>query len=705
MKTYVSGLWAIRFKYTNTTVDPRLRKHAKSFVLRSMRKTVALRTEPKVKNHLGPAAFRYLAHFLWVRDYKNAFNIGLDRLDDSAIRLFQTYTGARTHEFVLPRQRKAKVLEYYDELDIYTDSTDSDNGDSDRESDCNSDHDSDLDSDPDSDSEQESEKPARVNGHALLRCKACWVCGRTDDRTVAERKILCWEDIQLWIMRDPNGNGGRDRLTMTVLLRFHKGYVTRHRPTKFLFLEEKLPMICPITHILAKALAENVIQHDGYTQARHFFQTKLSVDAVQIHWKKEFWHEPVFRRSSKTLKGYEKSNNPITNAMYENWTKRLGLAAGLPDKLKTYDLRRGLLGAIDKKCRKTVRNSIARHSGTNDGTFQSYYNNAKITVVTQNAYLGRETDSAYLDVFNHIGLRCDENAPTSVSDELMDGLEPTDEIRHLEKEMAALTLEQHHVHLEPASQKARYDDLKKKLKAARQRFRREIEESTRRQYFEAKNDKELDLQLSGIHRPRELVPKITFTRLDRTYIADLFEDLREDDLSEEDIVRRKIVAINALVAYAWTIEAKETPPQRSGLVHIESGPRHVDAASNPDNRLIREVGNAPLCRAETVLDKSPGVGTGIKKKVRVRPAPCIFCGRQLQRTADMWSHVESHLKKMKDQVPCPFRQCEARGYVSDNKTRFKNHIAKEHGILLRPTTALEKTTNKSSTFEQMKFGK
>ncbi len=36
------------------------------------------------------------------------------------------------------------------------------------------------------------------------------MCGGVDDKTEPAYKVLCWEDITLWIVHDPYGNGGRD---------------------------------------------------------------------------------------------------------------------------------------------------------------------------------------------------------------------------------------------------------------------------------------------------------------------------------------------------------------------------------------------------------------------------------------------------------------------------------------------------------------
>ncbi|KAH7010785.1 uncharacterized protein B0I36DRAFT_356404 [Microdochium trichocladiopsis] len=140
------------------------------------RRKYYLRTEPKVKNHIGPDVHIYLSHFRWVRDWKNVFKIGLDRLDDATLRYFQMFTGARPHEFVharIPNDYAIK-MEYHDELDAFTDTDE--------------------------------------EGDVVPPQGPCWVCGENDDRTHAAKKVLCWEDIKLWIIRDPFNDGGRDRL-------------------------------------------------------------------------------------------------------------------------------------------------------------------------------------------------------------------------------------------------------------------------------------------------------------------------------------------------------------------------------------------------------------------------------------------------------------------------------------------------------------
>ncbi|KAM7189613.1 hypothetical protein V8F33_009981 [Rhypophila sp. PSN 637] len=78
---------------------------------------------------------------------------------------------------------------------------------------------------------------------------------------------------------------------MKVLLRYRKG------EKNDTFIEEILAVMCPLAHILTKALAESVIANEGYqTRAEPFFATKPSKPALRNRWK-EWLHKPVFRQT------------------------------------------------------------------------------------------------------------------------------------------------------------------------------------------------------------------------------------------------------------------------------------------------------------------------------------------------------------------------------------------------------------------------
>ena len=347
IRVHTRKLGGLYKKYAGYPPERSLMDHLRNVARSEITPKWGLRREPKIKPTMGPDFFIYHLNFRWVRD-TSAFHIGLDRIDDACLRMFYMWTGCRKHELVYakPTDLTDKVREHDEESDAYTDVE------------C---------------SKDDYIKP---------RVKKCWVCDQVDERENNPKlKVLCWEDIDLWIIRDPDGNGGRDRLAMQVLLQWHKNENKKIVPTWYIFIEEPLPVLCPITHILAKALAEGVIENEGFkTRAEPFFATKLNKRAVSIRWKKEWLHKPVFRRTVKAetknpwqefqdraLKTprpayrdrqainnarrslWEKSDDALAAATFDYRSEQLRIKMGLPEKLAQYAQRRGYAECIDSK--------------------------------------------------------------------------------------------------------------------------------------------------------------------------------------------------------------------------------------------------------------------------------------------------------------------------------------------------------------------
>ena len=131
--------------------------------------------------------------------------------------------------------------------------------------------------------------------------------------------------------------------------------LTNPHRTTFLFREHPLAILCPISHILARAFRDDAVLVDGYTTAEPFFDTHLQDpdQAVKVHWKPSMLKVPVFRRSVQTATGYEKSmTEPMPYSTYAFYLERLGQDAGLEEKLTSYCFRRGLANTINGRCRE-----------------------------------------------------------------------------------------------------------------------------------------------------------------------------------------------------------------------------------------------------------------------------------------------------------------------------------------------------------------
>jgi hypothetical protein len=121
-----------------------------------------------------------------------------------------------------------------------------------------------------------------------------------------------------------------------------------------LFREHPLPILCPLSHILARALRDDAILVDGYTTAEPFFATHLQdpYKAFKVHWKPSMLKIPIFRRSvqQSAMGCYKSMTEPMPYSTYAFYLKRLGEDTGLEEKLTSYCLRRGLANAINGRC-------------------------------------------------------------------------------------------------------------------------------------------------------------------------------------------------------------------------------------------------------------------------------------------------------------------------------------------------------------------
>ncbi|KAJ2906068.1 hypothetical protein MKZ38_003105 [Zalerion maritima] len=250
------------------------------------------------------------------------------------------------------------------------------------------------------------------------------------------------------------------------------------------------------------ALAEGVIEMSELDCAEKFFNTKLDLPAVQIYWKREFWHVPVFRKTEPCPEGYQVVDEPVTRDVFDNCTEKLGTDAGLPGKLQSYNTRRGQLQFTDTHYRTSIRNQTARHK-PNSTVYETFYQNIGMNAVPQDAFMERGTSSPYPSILNYLGLFCDENAPTQVPDE--------DRLASKYGRASRAT----------GPDKDEYTALQRRLATARQNYRDNVLTILRKDHFQVRNNREL-----------QNLPE-------RRRLAEIMGDLNED-LSREQVVRRAL---------------------------------------------------------------------------------------------------------------------------------------------------------------------
>jgi hypothetical protein len=209
--------------------------------------------------------------------------------------------------------------------------------------------------------------------------------------------------------------------------------------------------------------------------------------------------------------------------------------------------------------------------------------------------------------------------------------------------------------------------LKKSLKD-------EIEKEFRKDYFfRVHNEmmkKQLYRQSSKTMEDKEKDTFIIQYQLNERYQLQQVLCNFSKDLNPQDIASRKISAINLMIALASRQELQTRKPR-----------------SSPTNDVVAKESSAP--------DPFPPPD---EFPVVCAKTQCIICigndrlsyeqrTRSFRRVAHMWDHVENvHLRDLavSGMFICHHPMCKAEGLVLKNLMHFKSHVARAHGIELRP---------------------
>ncbi|KAL5625695.1 hypothetical protein FOBRF1_000038 [Fusarium oxysporum] len=613
----------------------------------------------------------------WSRD-ASVFPTEDDRLDLPTIMLFQAYSACRPAELVdgtKSRGHQDPLLEGPDEcLQVIKDESD------DEDNESVFDDDQGFESDATGDTELDEERSTSIkdpNKEAGVRSQPLPLPEDPGTETVRKHKALCYEDLTLWIVKDPTKKG-RDVLAMEVYLRFHKGSDNKPKPTVFLFREHPLPILCPISHILARALRDDAIQVDGYSSAEPFFSTQLGKDAVKVHWKLSKLKSPVFRRSVRTGHGgWEKSpTEPMKYSTYAFYLDRIGRDLGSEEKWTSYCMRRGNANAIIGIAPDAVVDQVMRHDPMT-GCLANAYLNHRVGFNVQDAYLERDPSADGLTrAFTHMSIRCNPEVPKEIPKAELDRLPPDPDVvelsNRIKRKSYAIRLEYKFIRLAPKMVRREYAQMRRDLINAEKRFRDEMtavyQEACRRRF----HDDELERQLRGEHVNKEAEPMLIHHLPERTYLQKILCDFNTG-LSIKDITERKVKAIDGMVALACRREIRG-PILKKDEENLTTIPALDDKDKGPPPAEV--VNPFPL-----ILEKTQ----------------CIYCvgdeklsqadrTRKFSRVSHMMDHVERvHLRRepVRATWVCHHPNCKPLGDFLKSLDHFKNHVQRTHGVRLR----------------------
>ena len=318
------------------------------------------------------------------------------------------------------------------------------------------------------------------------------------------------------------------------------------------------------------------------------------------------------------------------------------------------------------------------------GVFIGAYINGNVRFNVQDAFLESDiSDDGLTRAFTYMSIRRNPGAPDTVPTALMDQLlaEDPDIVmfdRLFNESRLRLREDYRTIKQAPKLKQQEHEELGKQLRNAIKSFRTEIDAANRKEYFyhihnEMMMKRQLQRHLDKIGIEEEVEdpePAVEHQLEEWTWVQQVLCDLSKD-LSPQDTVARKILAIDAMTALASRQELQTRKPR--------SAPAH--------EVLIKKESPAPTPEPFPQLDEFPLV---------LGKTQCIFCignerytynkrTRSFKRVSHMWDHVENlHLKYLEKLISCGHPICKAQGMAFNTVMVFKNHVATVHKVDLRP---------------------
>jgi hypothetical protein len=314
------------------------------------------------------------------------------------------------------------------------------------------------------------------------------------------------------------------------------------------------------------------------------------------------------------------------------------------------------------------------------GVFNGAYINNMVRFNVQDAFLESEiSDDGLTRAFTHMSIRCNPGVPKEVPAEMMKSLLTADtDVVGLERQFkqlyARIKGDYKFIRCAPKAIRKQYEDVRKSLTNTKKSLKDEIEKEFRKDYFfRVHNEmmkKQLHRQSSNAAGDKEDdTPLLQYQLNERNQLQRILCDFSKKQ-NQQDIVSRKISAINLMVALASRQEVQTRKPRLALIL------KDTDKKESPAPASSPSPDEFPVVCAKT---------------------QCIICignerlsyeqrTRTFRRVAHMWDHVENvHLRNQAADgaFVCYHPICKAEGLVLDNMIQFKSHVARTHGIELR----------------------
>lgn len=306
-------------------------------------------------------------------------------------------------------------------------------------------------------------------------------------------------------------------------------------------------------------------------------------------------------------------------------------------------------------------------------TFNSAYINEKVQFHLERVVADEPTEDCLIDLFTHMSMTRDPRASQNmVPDEVLRSLPPDPEITGLEARRDQLKKGRYRIQGTEHEQEIR--ELTRSIRTKRIQREKTLRKHYRQYYFYHRPTWEIERQLAG-HSDDEAEavysePAIDLHIPERARLAEILCHQQPDHQNYDEYCRMRIEAAELMVALNGK---RETVKRKSIRQASDVNPPIKEESPGPDHfPLLMLKSQCPRCIGDDSMS--------------VQERTFSYC-----RPAVMNDHFErEHLNVMRGPtkdgvIVCNHPKCRDADLKLDSLDHFRNHVARVHGVLLRPS--------------------
>ncbi|KAF2676861.1 hypothetical protein K458DRAFT_379389 [Lentithecium fluviatile CBS 122367] len=394
---------------------------------------------------------------------------------------------------------------------------------------------------------------------------------------------LCYQHIQVTLLRDPEG--GPHRVLLEFTFEFTKEFLgikdMNTFPLPEVIFDETL-VFSPHVFLLG------ILFHDGAFAAYNLTSpnelSKLHIapgrNELRLHLNQKLRNVPVFRKAVKTLNGWTISDTaPLPYSTLLPWIRSLGQITGFAEVTRPYSLRYGGGKAFNENgnVSEAMQNLMMGHASI--GTFLKHYLSRRVTVDTQAVVRGLQPQDALMRAACTMSRSIDRRRPRRLTPEQSASVNEHPKVISLLERREKLKRTHGTKHL-------KYQELNRKINQERQRQRHALLQSVKERWEYEQPVRDVEQQLDGVEVKND-VDVIALLPVQKELVD---ATLARPGLSIIEEMCRRNEAICAVMRYCGIEEGggNLSRTKRSSS-HITLTSKSEDLAQpNPDNEALED---------------------------------------------------------------------------------------------------------------------